>query len=242
MGYCRVVQCGDITEVYKYENNVNKRKISPGKRPRKTDTTVFYRTVASSKRAKKNFTMLVSAVLHSKNVPIFCTQTYIENVSVKIAYENNRTFFQNIKNYIGELSYITVPEWQNSGTIHLHSLIWGLPKEIANNERKSRFLQSCWARGFIDVRIARNNSPKIARYLAKYMSKAYEDTRLSNCRAFSHSNNLPKRYSYGSNTLNSFDDIFPEQNNLTSSIEYETMFLGKCLKLTYINHGNKSNC
>jgi len=248
LGYTKIVQYGAFTDVYNYELNVKKKVQSlansnqrSGNRRRAGKT--HYRSIASVKRAKQTFFTLVQANLSRKGPPVFITHTYIEEKSITIAYEHLRIFFQNLKRYFAiNAAYISVPEWQKNGNIHLHSLVWNYPETMAKKERITRIAQRCWARGFVDVRVAKNNDGAIAGYLAKYMAKTYSDERLNNRRAFTHSNNIEKRHISGSNTMSSYlSDILPDNCSVVNVADYDTMYLGKCYKYTYLDNEKAYN-
>lgn len=235
MGYTRVVQYGDVTETYEYEKLVTDRRGRPKKKPRRSRTIRKYRSQRACKRAKFQFFRLVSENLASKGLPSFVTLTMgTDDTDLSCGYSYILTFKRNVKNKMGiTFSYIAVPEWQKKGRLHFHLLVWGLQSVTEDSERDYRNLQRCYQRGYLDFRHARENSPKLASYLAKYMAKAYEDERLSGRRAYSCSRDIDKIRSYGSNSLSLYTDHIVDVDNSTivRELVYNVPYLGRC-KLT----------
>lgn len=244
MGYTRIIQSGDYLEVYSYSKRKNdvRRYGTVTKRKRSRKSTAFYRRTgrvffrsdASIKRSKAAFFRLVATNLHGEETPTFITLTYAQAVDVEIAYMHLRAFFKRLRDVHGKhIRYIAVPEWQPvSGRIHFHCVVFGLKKEDVQGEdpdRHRRNFQRLWLRGYVDVRLARDASIKIAGYMAKYMAKASDDSRLYNIRAYSASNNCKRPNSAGSNALIDYlDDIKPVDSELLQLREYDTMWLGRC--------------
>jgi len=238
MGYTKIIQYGQFTELRTYEKNANKEKKRNlhRKRTRRKSGATFFRSHTSIQRARQNFYRLVEANLSTKGIPTFITLTFIEEFDLNIAYENLRKFFSLIKKHYREVHHITVPEFQKNNSVHFHSLVWGIESERVRNERTSRFFQRLWARGFVDVSIAKNNSSRIAGYLTKYMQKTYSDRRLNNRRAYTHSNKITKQFVYGSDNLFSYLSEFIDiDDKVISSVQYKTKYLGDCYKIIYKN-------
>lgn len=236
MGYTKVVQYGDIIEVSNYDKYVHtKIHRFPKARNRRRSGAVFFRSQFSVKRAKTSFIRIAKGTLHRFGTPTFITLTNYEEVSITLAYAYLRTFFRNLQKTFGDITYISVPEWQpTSGFIHFHCLVWGDFKGFDKEERNSRVFQRCWARGYVDVLNATDAGEGIAFYMAKYMSKAYTDTRLGNRRAYSSSYNVSRPLSVGSNTLSTqLTQIIPVDVELTQTYTYGTQFLGDCEFIQY---------
>jgi len=246
MGYTKIIQYGDLIEVYNYKNNVHQKRIRTiTRRIRQNDKYARFRSRRSIQRTKENFIRFVHANVSAKGVPTFITFTNYQEVSLSLGYEYLRKCIRNIRKFAPECSFIAVPEWQKTGRLHFHCLFWGLPKKTTKKgaERKSRLYQRQWARGYVDVRDARNTSFFLSLYLAKYMSKASTDSRLSNQRAYSSSYNVVRPYSAGSNSLSPYLSTFIPNDKITiKEYNYETPFLGKCNYSQYkvINYEPKS--
>lgn len=249
MAYVRLVQAGDLTELYKYQKNWNVRKNRRFNSRNKRRKTEDYkngignsqRSGRSVQRSKKEFFRLVASNLQGTENPIFITLTVNKELLVTVAYRYFQHFIKRLRRVKGNnIRYIAVPEWQPvSGFIHFHCLFWGLQEKGQKGElidRDRRNYQRLWLRGYCDVRIARDSSLAIAGYMAKYLAKATTDPRLRNIRAYSASGNVKRPYSAGSNTLGDFlDDLIDEEDNrMVSNKTYDTMWLGRCDYQQYI--------
>jgi len=124
-------------------------------------------------------------------------------------------------------------------TYRQHSLVrryveWCFEKSFDPREsRGTRYLQACWARGFVDC-VPTDGSPKLAGYLAKYMSKAMQDERLGGKRAYYPSRNVLRPML--ANTAQFLDHsklIWGVDNELITSREFDTVWLGRCLYRMY---------
>jgi len=235
VGYTKIIQYGDLVEIYNYSKDVHKKKVRAVPRRAKHEYSPFnFRSRASLSRARTAFIRSLEAELSTKGHPTFITLTNYEEVSLKIAYEYLRFFVRNIRERYPNFSFYAVPEWQKTGRIHFHLLAWGLSQEQVKIERNTRFFQRCWLRGFADVLVANDNSNFLALYLAKYITKALSDRRLFNQRAYTHSNNVAKVYKAGSNSLSSYISTFlPDDRILLKEYDYDTQFLGKCVFTQY---------
>lgn len=242
MGYARIIQYADIIEYYEYEkNHIPKRPkhLSKIQKDRKKKIQAYrpVRTAYSARRAKSNFFKVVSNQLYERGAPCMVTLTfYQEHVRITDGYKFIAEYIRNVKkNKMGEdIAYIAVPEWQKKGRLHYHLLVWGLSKKEAEQERDTRNHQRQFGRGYLDVRIAQDNSPKLASYLAKYMVKGYTDQRLAGNRAYTTSRNVKKPRTQGSNTLSAYEDIFlPERIDIVKVSQYNTPYMGRCLVTRY---------
>lgn len=241
------MQYGDITEVYNYQKDVHKKTIRTNTRRTKRGAkknTFHYR--GNVKRARSSFFRFVYANLYAKGTPALITLTNFEDVELSLGYEYLRKFSKNCRKISKDFAYISVPEWQKSGRLHFHCLVWGLPEKILKKERQTRFIQRQWARGYVDVLIARDASPRIAGYLAKYMAKAYTDRRLLNRRAYSFSYNIHKWFQAGSNSLSHrLIHILPDDKEVIDEYNYSTQYLGQCVitryKVKYNGHSKKDS-
>ncbi len=196
MGYKKIVQSGNLIEVYEYEKDINRKAIQKAhdtkfrneqlrKRHhiKRAPRTGFVRPDNARKR-KKSFIRLVRANLVGETAPVFLTLTMYEVRSLRDAWLAFREFNQRLRRNEGKnLRYIAVPEFQRRGAVHYHVLIWGLNDEQVKKEPKLRYYQSLWQRGFVDC-LSTDGSPKLAGYLGKYLSKALLDARLSGQRSY----------------------------------------------------------
>ena len=238
MGYTKIVQSGDVIEVYEYDKEVHyvPRQTNNSRRNvrnRQRNPNLSFRRNSSFKRAKKAFYRLVASNLQTKEIPAFITLTTFEETSITRAYLYLRYFTKNLKYYFGkDIIYVSVPEWQaKSGFIHFHTIIWGIPKEHQGKklERTRRLFQNMWLRGYCDVRPCNDSSLAIAGYMAKYMAKAMQDKRLNNVRAYSSSYNVLRPSTAGGNTISSYlSEVIPQDATLDHVAIYDTIYLGRC--------------
>lgn len=245
MGYARIVQYGDITELYEYEKDhvstarTRYKSELEKKRDRERRKQWVPKSEYSIRRAKTQFFKICSEALYTKGVPMFITLTnHEDDVSVDAGYKHIRQFKDNVKNKMGKaISYIAVPEWQKKGRLHYHLLVWGLCPKEAETERSTRNLQRLYGKGFVDVRMAYDSSPKLASYFAKYFTKAYTERRLSNKKAYTTSRTIDKPRTYGSNAFNAVSDlIIPDATCIIKIDTYNTKYLGRCSLTKYKNN------
>jgi len=251
MGYMKVISYGDYIETYEYEKNIehNGRKTTKIKGTVgdqnlvKVNSNSNLSTEQRTQKRKDNavrstmvFRRLVKANLSKFDVPLFISLTYSENITdVGQGYQDFKTFIRNIQYKYKEISlrYIAVPEFQKSGRLHFHALLWGLPTvELARTERSTRLFAKCWGKGFVDL-VATDGDEKISSYLAKYMQKSFVDSRLNNKKAYTCSRNIIRPivdkntmlmpYLLGSVT--GFPDI--SKYEILQDKSYVTQWLGK---------------
>jgi len=206
MGYLKIIQSGEVTEVYEYEREPEYHAPDPSKRQkrgvRRDDRQIIARRADNIIRLQRAFTRLVRANCGSANPPALVTLTMFEVVGIDDAYPALSVFIQHLRAVTKrDIRYIGVPEFQTRGAVHFHLLIWDLPIEFYDTpmggrtteadlrESVSRRVQNLWAYGFVDC-IETDGSPKLAGYLAKYMRKAMLDYRLLGKRAYSSSHNV----------------------------------------------------
>lgn len=195
MGYQKMLIYGNTVEIYQYEKeyeHIAKRRtkvqdkslmpnmVTDGTNPiQQTEQTTKRKD--SARRAAMGFRRLVAANLGKSDNPLLVTLTYAENqTDIEQGHKDFKSFARNLKNHFDKkIRYIAIPEFQERGAIHFHALIWGLPtQELAQTERRTRLFAGFWQQGITDV-VATDGSKKLAGYLAKYMSKAFLDPRLS---------------------------------------------------------------
>jgi len=236
MGYTKLIQYGRFIEIFNYSKDVHKKEVRTIARRTKSEySSSHYRSRSSLQRSRTSFIRSVEAELSSKGIPTFITLTNFEEVDLSIGYVYLRNFVRNVRKRYSTISFYAVPEWQKTGRLHFHLLVWGLPVELEKEERSSRFVQRCWARGYADVLNANDSSSYLSLYLAKYMQKALSDRRLFNQRAYTSSYNVAKVFKAGSNSLSGYLSTFiPDDKELVSEYTYETQFLGGCNFTKYI--------
>lgn len=237
MGYTKLIQFVNTTEVFFYE-----KKVYPPKQVvfKRKSCSGGFRSERSIRRARQSFFKLSKNHLDANEaLPYFITLTYHNEYEVPPSFADSykflSSFFKRTKEIFGDhISYIAVPEYQERAFLHFHALVWGLPKSV-ENERTTRILQRCWLQGYTDVRPAVYKSDALAGYLAKYFTKAYGDGRFFNRKAYTSSRNLIRPTEKGSNDLARYISTFVEKDSLIDRQEYDTKFLGKVIKHTYKN-------
>jgi len=243
MAYTKLVQTGNLIEVYAYgkepavfmhrKNRVRRTPKPDGARGRNTT-----RRGDNLARARKSFRRIVLGNL-SKGSPDLLTLTMLDILDVGDAYKCLAAFRQKIRRTYGPLvHWIAVPEFQKRGAVHFHLLIWGLPYETVKYERQIRDLATLWGHGYVDIRIT-DGSPKLATYLSKYMSKAMHDGRLVGKKAYSATRGIVRPMSTNSPLQIDFVtqefglDVIPNPA-LQLERSYGTLWLGRCNYKRYV--------
>lgn len=254
MGYNKLIIYGKNIESYQYENDVffNGRQGKRISRVFRSDDLVSVlstvrkndrvraveqkRRADNAKRASVAFRRIVSANLAESHNPIFLTLTYANYIDDPArGYSDFRAFISALRYRFGKkFRYVAVPEFQKSGRIHFHALLWDLPESLVDTERQTRFVASLWGLGFIDM-IRTDGHEKLAGYIAKYMSKVFCDVRLKNNRAYVCSRNIKRPEFLGGveNISWVLDDYLGVDNYPLQTKEFLTQWLGKCIYKHY---------
>lgn len=235
MPYTKIVKTGDILEIYEYERDLPERRHSARKQKPRISKAYKYisrRRPDNVRRLSKSFRGLVSANLTGTEKPLFVTLTMAQVVPIKVAYKQYTAFCSRLRRYAGpQFKAITVPEFQKRGAVHFHMLLWqGSHSLDLENERNTRFIQRLWQFGYVDC-IQTDGNLKIAGYLAKYMSKALQDYRLSGEKAYSATRNVmrPLHIPYAS-AVNFSKELFGLDLLTDSPLHekvFDTYWLGK---------------
>jgi len=149
------------------------------------------------RRAKRRVKRIVSAVTAVKGPPLFVTLTYAPKVAgdsstqvhdMQQAIEDWRAFTRRMKKKFSDAGFVRVPERHQSGAVHFHMAVWGLPLTLGCMykkrgfrwvhtcpkerpcERKLRVLRAVWGHGHVDVQVVRNSN-RVGAYLANYLTK-----------------------------------------------------------------------
>jgi len=242
--YGKAIFTGQTLEVYRFERAP---KVATSRKPRriKTDaerlSSSLERRNDNIRRLRRGFLRLVSTNLHGNGAPAFLTLTFAANTTLDVGLECFREFNRYAKKEFGSsFCHISVPEFQKRGAIHFHCLVWGLEDKYVKTEKHTRFLQTLWARGFVDC-VATDGSPKLAGYLGKYMSKTMQDLRLRGEKAYYTSRNVLRPLSYGSASLDRFLGIVIPNQPPSHEHEFGTYWLGLCNYQSYIKVSHESN-
>jgi len=243
MGFNKIVVSGSNVEMYQYEKNLPIR-IAKKLRTRSDDlshvvssgTNPLQQKNSSGKRkdnagrATLSFRRIVQVNLIGTALPVLLTLTYSDNFKdIRGAYSDLTAFTKALRYYFGKgFRYISVPEFQKRGAVHFHTLVWGLPSRLFLEERKTRYLARLWGKGFLYFKLTDGNA-KISSYLSKYMSKAFVDLNLKNCKAYVASRNILRPFVYSG-----FSPVWPILEDCGVGItpacqikEYNTKWLGK---------------
>ena len=248
MGYTKIVQYGEFTEIYEYDKQLLKknRKKKPSKLAIKRHKDIRYLsnytpTQRSVNRAKTNFFRLCHHNnVNSDSISLF-TLTFTRDYTYNIYGRKLALFINKLNKHYectpnSQITYIGVPELTKKGRYHYHLLIYNLPPTEVNNERNTRNFQRLYGQGYLDVRLATDTSPKIAGYMAKYMAKHFSSIGNAHKRAYNCSRKIKKISSHGSNTLFEYADIlYPDKRNRTEINQYEVPYMGTCIKTVYKN-------
>lgn len=261
MSYIKVTTYGDYVEINEYEYDLIRNY--DGRSGGRTDfigddnlgtsgedslsegdsTDEVGRRSDNARRASMAFRRLVSANLgRGSTPPILATLTYRSNFTdLSAAYKHYSAFAQSLRRKFGhEFKYLCVPEFQKRGAVHFHAFFWGLPEELFLLERKNRTLAQIWSHGFVDLKRT-DGAGALAGYLTKYLTKAYEDPRLKNQKAYVASRNIIRPEVFAGN-FNADSILFelgvtsePEYTN-----EYNTKWFGRATFRKYKVDHDKS--
>lgn len=243
MGYTKVVQYGNYTEIYEYEKDLNTTrrprkalsKIQKARKNRRESDKPRIRSPYSIRRARRNFFRICHANNLKAKTIHFCTLTLAEPTDYRTFLRYLSEFHRRLKNGFQEegyppISYIGVPELTKKGTYHFHLLIYNLPPTERIRERKTRNLQRCaWQRGYLDIRYADRVTSGIAGYMAKYMGKFLANPTNEARRAYSSSRNIDKVTITSGNKV--FDKDFtphPVGEIAQRVTTYDVPYLGTC--------------
>lgn len=221
------------TQKSSYIRTVSKRVRNPFS-PRRPDNL---------RASKRSFVRYVLSAIATFGPPSICTLTYAEHeTSPRNGFHDLRNFILRMRKSGIYCTYIAVPEYQKSGRLHLHLLMWGLPPNVASRtdstgqiihgtERKNRRIAKIWGKGFVDI-VQTDGSERLASYLAKYFTKAYNDPRFIGIRLFHRSRDIPKPFIYNGSCIDDLVDV-PDPDKIKSIYIYQNRFFGKIKKITY---------
>jgi len=239
MGYTKIIQYGDITEIIEYEKNIDHTRKSvisalSKKRTKKIlqdrkAKGVYERSTRSIRRSQNNFFRLCHHNNTYADTIHFVTITFSYDVTLKKATRHVARAMERIKKNIAQVpfSYISVPELTKEGRFHFHLLVYNLPPETSSLERKTRNFQRQFDGGYVDICSADYNSEGIAGYMAKYMAKAFDDFKNEAKRYYNCSRNIKRYTSAGSNQITSYLDLLIHGRAVQEK-EYKVPWLGRC--------------
>lgn len=188
----KVVISGPIIELYEYERTPKLKNINTNGRAGSgievtEDRSKLYRNAVLS-RARKKVRRLINANIGKwGELPKFLTLTFAEHVTdIRQANYEFKKFRQRLEYELKiRLKYVAVVEFQQSGRIHYHVVIFNLPYVDANQ------LARIWQNGFIKVN-AIDHVDNVGAYITKYMTKDNDDSRLKGEKSYFASRGLYK--------------------------------------------------
>lgn len=229
--FIKFYQFGDTLEIHEYEKSPTPHLPTPTE-PNKNSDSI--KSSFSKQRTISTFFRLVHHNNYIADSVDFITLTFAVDYDYRDALKQLSTFFQRFKRtYKFNLKYINVPEYTKKGRVHFHLLVYNLPHEISHTERETRNLQRLYQRGYLDIRHTSNRSPKIAQYMAKYLSKSITDKTIKHKRFFNTSRNIdkPTIQISNQNTINSITNKYNYQ--LKQQHKIATTYLGLCTIYKY---------
>jgi len=248
MGYNKTIIYGNIIESYQYTEQLRvagRRYRGSSQHPQNEDVLSGLaqdrqnvvvqekqeglRRKDNARRTKLEFTRFVSSNFSELENPQLFTITYEANmVDLSIGYRDFKSFIRIMRSVFGKsFRYIAVPEFQERGAVHFHALFWGLPASVYKTERRSRRIRAMWGRGHVYIKKT-DGSIKLAYYLGKYMSKAFEDSRLFNQKSFVASRNCLRPLVYKGIPFSFiYEDYELSTCPILDSKQYMTQWLGR---------------
>jgi len=150
----------------------------------KPEVTSAQRLVFSKKNsynAKKKFIDLVNS---NPDLNKFLTLTFHENLQdIEKANYEFKKFIQRLERLYPHLKYVCGIEFQKRGAVHYH-IITNLPYIDVNY-----LAEKYWGNRFIKLNRI-DHVDNLGKYISKYLTKAYEDIRLTNKKKYFSSRNL----------------------------------------------------
>lgn len=190
----RVIETGNIQEVYKYHEPYFYNLPPALKSQGNSTVKIAEKRNDHLARARSNLYRLIFGNI-GKSPPVFCTLTYAKNeVNREIAQKDLTRFLHELvrkrwgnisTNGIEPLRYIYVPERQKRGAWHFHILLMNI-RYVPDIKIK---MQRLWRHGFIQIKAVRKIK-NIAAYVSKYISKDFSQNFQS--RAYNVSRNLKR--------------------------------------------------
>lgn len=173
----KAIISGDVIEIVSYEEPIvrgidRNNKMAVGKKK-----TGDVKRKDNIDKSKKELRRIVNANVTGND--LFITLTYSDNMQdIDKGKKDYKKFvmrwnYRRKKEGKGSLKYVYVVEFQERGAIHFHCVFFGVGY-IQKSE-----LFKLWGHGFVDVKKI-DHVDNVGAYLVKYMSKALEDSRVSN--------------------------------------------------------------
>jgi hypothetical protein len=180
----KVIESGDVIEVYQYENYVltgkdKKSKASGGgsRAPMDEDERAKRDRMneeRASRRAKQNLRRLINANIGKYGeTSKFLTLTFKENVQdLEYANEEFNKFIKRLNYKLtgskkSFLKYVCVVEFQGRGAVHYHVIFFNMPYVPVNE------VAEVWGHGFVKLNKI-DEVDNVGAYVVKYMGKDFD--------------------------------------------------------------------
>jgi hypothetical protein len=232
--YSKIHNFGPYIEIKTYEKAPHKSTKAKN-RSNKGRSKYLKRRYDCTTVRRFAFKRLVVHALHRLGKPAFITCTFAYEPRAHHVFSEYSRFGKSLRQIFGkQIVYIAVKEKGNKGRMHVHSLVWGLPDHVVQQEyaRNNRTLQNIWLNGWLDCTPAYDSSPRIASYMAKYFAKGFQDYGLDyKEKAYISSNNCPRPSTFSTQTFTESDIVLYlglSQTDLDRTYHYETELLGTC--------------
>ena len=250
--YKKIIQSGDIIEIYEYEEGYLKgyqltdsEKEKLGRKSEKSDNYEEHRKQVLQ-RAKKNLRRLINANVgqYGKEFTAkFLTLTFKENVQdIEQANYEFQKFIKRLNYYCfgtkkANLKYTCVVEFQKRGAIHYHVIIYNMPYVKAND------IANVWGNGFIKINKI-DDIDNVGAYVSEYLGQAekgqghdIEDDRLQGKKSYFSSKGLFKPVEITDKKMVEQVTAALPQEYLTYSSQFENEHLGN---ITYKQYNLRS--
>lgn len=231
----KIVQSGDIIEIYEYEYGYSKGYTASdsdnqSKGRLKGEISEDYKENRKKvlSRAKRSLRRTINANIgqYGKEFTAkFLTLTFADNITdIDMANYEFIKFIKRLNYYLfgtkkANLKYTTVIEFQKRGAIHYHTIIYNMPYVKAND------IANVWENGFIKINKI-DNVDNVGAYVTKYMTKDNTDERLQGRKSYFSSKGLFKPIEITDKKIvEQVAAALPSQN-VTYSATFENEYLG----------------
>jgi len=231
-----LILSGNYLEILTYEKKPPAKSTLGRRESQKSSSNgrghrdISKRALFSLRRSRRNFIRIARSNLTGQVKPAFLTLTFAANVDLDYAAPKLNVFTKKLQYHFPGVRYLAVPEFQKRGAVHYHLLVWGIPEKTVLYERYSREIAGIWGHGFIDI-IPTDGSTKLASYMAKYLFKAVQDSRLVGRRCYSLSRNMLRPvFDLPQSMLHCLPEIFGGEvdKEVLTDRNYPTDWMGWC--------------
>jgi len=234
MGYTKVIRSGNLIELYEFSKKLQEKRPQSRKKSNRNTHTHPSRRFSNVSNTRKRIRRIIRANLDGNENPALITCTMYEILPVKASFAAHTAFLASLKRKTAlKIRYVTVLEFQKRGACHFHTLIWGLPKQVIDNEKRTRNIQRQWTRGYVDC-IHTDGKPALVGYLIKYLQKSMHDPRLAGEKSYSCSRDVLRPMQVAGNTLSDYlGEIIPDDAIIKTHKRFDTEWLGEAKYTAY---------